>query len=577
LSSTVYSKTKNQKMSLMRDRESRALDGPESAPSQAWTYCLDSHNVIRPGPCANPTNDTLLQVKMTSDRQIFKSMELVTAEIPMPDFLNCELRVQRDLHLPLCEEDRTLRLLDGSERVLPPTWNRVDYEGDGVYRTENAHRLDCGAGYAWLWGGSDPVLLCHQDGRMSQRVCVLSPHTFRVDSHNRDDALYVWSTPLTWPQVAHWAGVPLGDPLESNIEPVRLPGYVSTPLYRRLTGCPDMEMVCQVPCIKREAPIAALREALETSSNTTHLHTRSSIRITDYCGCELVCLKLKEGHFNPDGLCTELSRGHVFAYIECDRLCFRSDNGEPFTVQFTGCSHDGTFFGFASSELHGRTFYGADKALCWDLPPIDWNVFDCCKLSMARAPVTAHGRIESDTICFGDSHGFRTNDAVIITVGDESRLTRVVCAKLHSIDVDRPHGWRHKDRSCFVKTFPAPLFLFGAGCNPVLGCLTPSHNGGWVSRFPVDLRGPTYVMMQIVDPVGSAQCEHVGADGTASGYIGKCVFMSIFRTLHEPAPRVMRFFSGRRVTEIHVRLLNPDGTLYELHGMHWSATFLFKT
>lgn len=111
----------------------------------------------------------------------------------------------------------------------------------------------------------------------------------------------------------------------------------------------------------------------------------------------------------------------------------------------------------------------------------------------------------------------------------------------------------------------------------MLGCLTPSHNGGWVSRFPVDLRGPTYVMMQIVDPIGSAQCEHVSADGTASGYIGKCVFMSIFRTLHEPVPRVMKFFPARRVTEIHVRLLNPNGTLYELHGMHWSATFLFKT
>jgi hypothetical protein len=211
------------------------------------------------------------------------------------------------------------------------------------------------------------------------------------------------------------------------------------------------------------------------------------------------------------------------------------------------------------------------------LPAIEWSVFDCCRLSMARVPVTGEGHIESDTICFGDSHGFRTNDAVIVTVGDESRLTRVVCAKLHSIDIDRPHGWRHKDRSCFVKTFPSPLFLFGAGIDPVLGCLVPSHNGGWISRFPVDLRGPTYVMMQIVDPVGSAQCEHVSEDGTMSGYIGKCVFMSVFRTLHEPAPRVMKFFSGRRVTEIHVRLLNPNGTLYKLHGMHWSATLLFKT
>ena len=560
--------------SLLRDKcEARAFDSPQvevSAPTQVWTYCLDSHNTIREGPCDNPTNDTVLRVQMTTDRQIFHSMELVTAEIPMPDFIECDLRVQKDLILPMCEDERTLRRLDGSKLVLPPTWNRVDYEGDCVYRTESAHRLECGAGYMWLWGGSEPVLLCHQDGSLRHDVCVLSAHTFTVRSHNRDDALYVWSTPLTYRQIADWAGVPFDE------QCVNLCGFVATPLYMRLSDRQDMEMLCHIPCVKRQVSACEVRDALQAFSNVTNLDNCVRIVITDYCGCELVNVELGLGPFNPDGLCHELSCGHVSANIEYNRLRFRSHNGEPFRVKFSGRSRDGTFLGFASDELEGRTYYEADKALCWQLPPMEWRVFDCAKLSMSRLAVSHSGRIDCDKICFGGSHGFRLNDAVIVTVGDEARLTRVISVHLHSIEVDRPHGWHHDDESCNVRTFPAPIFLFGAGLNPVLGCLIPSLSGGWVSRFPVDVRGPTYVMMQILDPVGSAQCEHVSETGTVSGYIGKCVFMSLFRTLNEHAPRVLRFFPARRVTEIHVRLLNPDGSLYQLYGMHWSATLLFR-
>ena len=554
--------------SFIREKcEAKAFDSPQvevSAPTQVWTFCLDSHNIIREGPCDNPTNDTVLRVQMTTDRQIFYS------EIPMLDFVECKLRVQKDLNLPMCENERTLRRLDCSELVLPPTWNRVDYEGDCVYRTESAHRLECSAGYAWLWGGSEPVLLCDQNGSLRHDVRILSEHTFTVRSHTREDALYVWSTPLTYQQITNWAGVPFDD---LNLG---LCGFVATPLYRRLIDRHDMEMLCHIPCLRRQASACDVRDVLQASANVTNLTNIVSIVITDYCGCELANVELGIGPFNPDGLCHELSRGHVSANIEYNRLRFCSHNGEPFRVKFTGRSRDGSFLGFASDVLEGRTSYEADKALCWELPPTEWRVFDCTKLSMTRSAVTNLGRIDCDKICFESSHGFRLNDAVIVTVGDEARLTRVIAVHLHSIEIDRPRGWHHDGASCNVRTFPAPIFLFGAGFDPILGNLMPSRSGGWVSRFPVDVRGPTYVMMQILDPIGSAQCEHVSETGAVSGYIGKCVFMSLFRTLNEHAPRVLRFFPARRVTEIHVRLLNPDGSLYNLYGMHWSATLLFR-
>jgi hypothetical protein len=542
------------------------------APTQIWTYCLDSHNAIRTGPCSNPTNDTVLQVVMTADRQIFNSMELVTAEIPMPDHLECTFRVQRDLILPLCEEDRVLRNVEGFELVLPCTWNRVDYEGDGVFRTEVSHQLKHTPGNMWLWGGCEPFPLVHY-GKICHDVCVLGDHTFRVQgAHSHTHALYVYSTPLTFEQVAAWAGVPF------DRTSTRLPGYTGTRLYQRLTSCELTELLCVVPCVLRRSPTSNLVEQLQTSSDVCYLAHKAQITITDYCGHVISSLKLPKGYFNPQALCIELSKDHIDASINCGRLCIRSRDKEMFRVSFKGQSADGTYFGFAFSELEGLSHYEADKAECWWLPRLKWTQIDCNKVAVKRLPVAGQGTVHEDCIKFEDAHGFREDDAVMVKVGEETYLTRVVHASLHCIEIDRPHGWGHaQDQACAVESFPPPLYLFGARGDPILGFLEPSDSGAWVSTQPTDLRGETYVLMQIVDPMGSAQCEQASARGTVSGIIGKCVFMSLFRVLNEHAPRIFKFFPSRRVTEIHVRLLNPDGSLYQMRGMHWSATLLFRT
>ena len=558
---------------MMVPRSNCDFRGPDAdvpavgAPSQIWTYCLDSHNAIRWGPPNNPTNDMVIQVKMTVDRQTFRSMELVTAEIPMSDFIPCTLRVQRDLNLPMCEEERTLRTLDGCEHVLPPTWNRADYEGNGVYRTEARHHLQSSPGDMWLWGGSNPILLAHR-GQLRHHVHVLSAYTFHVDGP--EDVLYVWSTPLTFRDIASWLDLSFDETTP------RIEGYVWTPLYGRLTTPCESEIVCQVPCVKRQCTALELRDQLQIASDAYRLPDGASVTITDYDGDEIACLQLPPGYFNPEALCRELTRGHVTTSIKCDRLSFHSGK-KPFQVAFTGRGCDGTFFGFAFEELKGQTAYEADKALCWSLPKLEWEVVDCAKLAVCRKPVKGCGTLHGDTVQFADTHNFQVDDAVIVHVGDQSRLTRVVCTSLHSIDIDSPQGWSQADSACEVESFPAPLFFLGAQRDPVLGFMTQTRGGGWYSAQPVDVRGPTYVMMQIVDPTGSAQCEHISADGNSSGYIGKCVFLSLFRTLNEHAPRIFKFFPNRRVTEIHVRLLNPDGTLYQMYGLPWSATLLFRT
>ena len=556
----------------MAQRSKCDFRGPDAdvpavgAPSQIWTYCLDSHNVVRWGPENNPTNDMVIQVKMTVDRQTFRSMELVTAEIPMSDFIPCTLRVQRDLNLPLCEEERTLKNLNGCVHVLPPTWNRAEYEGDGLYRTEVPHRLKSSPGDMWLWGGSNPVLLAHH-GEVMHNVRIMSEHTFRVDGCRLEDVLYVWSTPLTFKQIADWLELPFDDTC------ARMEGFAWTPLYSRLTNPSENEIVCNVPCVRRQCTANDLKDQLQIASDAYRLPDGASITITDYDDVEIASLELPAGYFNPEALCRELTRGHVTTAIKCDRLHFSSR--KPFKVEFKGRGCDGTFFGFAFEELKGQTSYEADKALCWCLPKLEWEVVDCAKLAVCRKPVNGCGQLDGTAVNFEDTHNFQVDDAVIVRVGEQSRLTRVIGTSLYSINVDL--SWENEAAACTVESFPAPLFFFGAQRDPVLGFMTHTRSGGWFSAQPVDVRGPTYVMMQIVDPTGSAQCEHISADGNSSGYIGKCVFLSLFRTLNEHAPRLFKFFPNRRVTEIHVRLLNPDGTLYQMYGLPWSATLLFRT
>lgn len=541
------------------------------APTQIWIYCLDSHNAMRAGPCDNPTNDTVLQVQMTADRQIFTSMELVTAEIPLSEYLDIDFRLQKDLILPLCEEDRTLERIDGARFVLPPTWNRVDYD-DGVFRTEVAHQLDSAPGTMWLWGDCEPVALVH-DGELCHDVHVLGGHTFRLErAHGHKHALYIWSTPLTFGQISYWMDVPF------DKKCLRFPGFIGTPLYNRLTSCDCAQMCCEVPCVRLRATTANFVEQLQIRSNACLLPQKSSVTITDYCGKELSALTLPAGYFNPDVLCKELSKGCIEVSIDCGRLRIHHCRHEMFRVKFEGLSADGTYFGFAFSELEGRSSYEADKSECWCLPHLEWSAVECNKIAVRRVPVTAKGTIHGDRIKFEDAHCFRVDDAVIVRIEGESALTRVVGKKLHSIEVDRPHGWeKHQTLACSVESFPAPLFFLSGDCDQIFGHLVPAGNGGWVSAEQTYLGGPSYILVQIVDPMGSAQCEQVSMRGNVSGIIGKLVFVSLFKTLYEHVPRIFRFFPARRVTEIHVRLLNPDGSLYNLNGMHWSATLLFRT
>lgn len=121
---------------------------------------------------------------------------------------------------------------------------------------------------------------------------------------------------------------------------------------------------------------------------------------------------------------------------------------------------------------------------------------------------------------------------------------------------------------CSIK----PLIL-GFGPRDVL------WNGNMVttSPFVYRLQASTYILLEMVYPCnGSAHIEHRFGDDNRTTILGKIV------TLTDPFldrfyPMKATFYTGMKLDYLQFRLLNPDHTLYKLHGHDWQATFRLYT
>jgi hypothetical protein len=96
------------------------------------------------------------------------------------------------------------------------------------------------------------------------------------------------------------------------------------------------------------------------------------------------------------------------------------------------------------------------------------------------------------------------------------------------------------------------------------------------SPYVYRLQASTYILLEMVYPVGSARIEHRFNNDNRTTILGKIV------TLADPYlerfyPMKATFFTGIKLDYCQFRLLNPDHTLYQLHGHNWQATFRLYT
>lgn len=89
---------------------------------------------------------------------------------------------------------------------------------------------------------------------------------------------------------------------------------------------------------------------------------------------------------------------------------------------------------------------------------------------------------------------------------------------------------------------------------------------------------PNYVLLEILEPIGgSSRVEHNHKNQDRKTTILAKIIMLEFPYLERFYPMTATFFGGTKLKFCRFRILNPDHTLYQLHGNKWSATFRIFT
>jgi hypothetical protein len=114
-----------------------------------------------------------------------------------------------------------------------------------------------------------------------------------------------------------------------------------------------------------------------------------------------------------------------------------------------------------------------------------------------------------------------------------------------------------------ITGFPPTAILWnGVGCLPYFA----------PNQFNLD--PPAYLLVQLVDPSESRYIQHTYKDHTLFNILAKVIAYPPLRQ-ERAVPQEAIFQGLQIINQIHVRILNPDHSLYHFHGLNWSATFIF--
>lgn len=208
------------------------------------------------------------------------------------------------------------------------------------------------------------------------------------------------------------------------------------------------------------------------------------------------------------------------------------------------------------------------------------------------------------TIVFANAHGFNVNDVVCVTfpgapsppgegphyfqvvqvvnfqtvVVDTGSLDTsglpadaAVCAVLEGKIV----GNLYFGVSCFNARYQSilPRILGYMEEDVILDPSTPETVWNSPSCFSLDW--PGYLLMVVTDPIGSTKNEHLWERDSKAHVFGKIILYPQYR-LERIFPIRMQLHDMKTINRMHIQILNPDHTLYQLHGKDWSATIVFN-
>lgn len=124
------------------------------------------------------------------------------------------------------------------------------------------------------------------------------------------------------------------------------------------------------------------------------------------------------------------------------------------------------------------------------------------------------------------------------------------------------------------KSSPIPPVLLGFADEDILWNSTDTFESSYRYR----ILSTTYVLVQLVEPIGTSRIEHNYLGDNKIDILGKIVLTPTpLVTLNRFFPLTVTFSSPVRLTYIHIRILNLDHSLYQLHGQEFSGTIVLHT
>jgi len=97
---------------------------------------------------------------------------------------------------------------------------------------------------------------------------------------------------------------------------------------------------------------------------------------------------------------------------------------------------------------------------------------------------------------------------------------------------------------------------------------------GFTSPSCFNLDWPSYLLIEIIDPNGATRNNHNWEGDNKPRIFGKIVLYPQYR-MERMFPIQMYLPDLRTINRMKFRFLNPDHTLYQLHGRDWSMTLVF--
>ena len=132
----------------------------------------------------------------------------------------------------------------------------------------------------------------------------------------------------------------------------------------------------------------------------------------------------------------------------------------------------------------------------------------------------------------------------------------------------RRDGWVKPD----MLGFPAQVLQWGIYPNPFSGDVTTPP---FVSQNQYCVTHPRYILLQLLDPSGSQLIQHQWQGDNIPNVFAKLIVGAEFIRVERLYPMQLTYMGNEVITKLRFRLLNPDHSLYEMHGKDWSATLIF--